>query len=40
MELTATVRVGLDAEHLASQGTEDWVERHVIAHIPGADRGR
>jgi hypothetical protein len=38
-ELGVTVRLALDAEQLASYGTEDWVDRHMIAHIPGADRG-
>jgi hypothetical protein len=35
-DLDVTIRLALDADHLASQGSEDWARRHVIAHIPGA----
>ena len=38
-EVTATVHIAVDADELASHGSEDWVDRHIIAHIPGADRG-
>ncbi|MGZ4703536.1 MAG: hypothetical protein ACXWCM_01595 [Acidimicrobiales bacterium] len=38
-ELAATVKLALDAEQLASHGTERWVNRHIIGHIPGAGRG-
>jgi hypothetical protein len=38
-ELAVTVKLALDADQLASHGTEDWVNRHIIGHIPGARRG-
>jgi hypothetical protein len=38
-DLDVTVALAVDAADLASHGTEDWVDRHVIAHIPGADHG-
>ncbi len=37
-ELAVTVKLALDAEQLASHGTEQWVDRHIIGHIPGANR--
>lgn len=38
IDLGVTVRVAVDVSELASHGSEDWVCRHVIAHIPGGRR--